>query len=88
MFKKVFLGLFVLIICSNAFSQISNLEIRPFVRLNETVTISGDYTTANVLCKFLVLDSNGFIVERLTDEYSFDDGSFYSQRQILELMEN
>ena len=84
MFKKVLLGFFILVICLNAVSQIDNLEVRPFVRLNESVTISGDFTDAKVLCKFLVLDSNGFIVERLTDEFTFDDGSFYSQRQILE----
>ena len=84
MFKKVLLGFFVLAICLNAVATISNLEVRPFVRLNEVVTISGDFTSPQVLCKFLILDSNGFIVERLTDEFTFDDGSFYSQRQVLE----
>jgi len=83
--KKIILILILICLFSSfAYSAISNLKINPYVRLNEVLTISGDSDTAQQLCKFIIKDSNGYVIERLSDEYTFADNSFYAQRQIVE----
>jgi len=82
--KKILIGIFLILILSTTNAAITGLKIPYEVRLGEYLTIAGNYGTANTLCKFLVKDSNNFTVERLTDEYTFADGTFYAQRQINE----
>ncbi len=82
--KKIIIGIFLILILATTNAAITNLKIPYQVRLGENLTISGDYGTANTLCKFLIKDSNDFAIERLSDEYTFADGSFYAQRQINE----
>lgn len=82
--KKIFLGIFLILLISTTNAAITDLKIPYEVRLGEYLTISGTYGTADTLCKFLVKDSNNFTIERLTDEYTFADGTFYAQRQINE----
>ena len=82
--KKIVMGIFLILMLSTTTAVITNLEMPYEVRLGEYLTIAGNYGTADTLCKFLVKDSNNFTIERLTDEYTFADGTFYSQRQINE----
>lgn len=84
--KAIIFGLllFFVSLAQPTVAQISNLKVPATVRLNETITIAGTYTAADELCKFVILDSNGFAVERLSDEFTFADNTFYSQRQITE----
>jgi len=82
--KKILIGIFLILILSTTNGAITNLKIPYEVRLGEYLTIAGEYGTADILCKFLVKDSNNITVERLTDEYTFADGTFYAQRQINE----
>ena len=85
MIKKILmLSIFLILILSTTNGAITNLKIPYEVRLGEYLTIAGNYGTADALCKFLVKDSNNFTIERLTDEYTFADGTFYAQRQINE----
>lgn len=82
--KKIAIAITLLILLQSATAAITNLNIPEEIRLGENLTIRGDHGTANVLCKFLILDTNANAVERLTDEYTFADGSFFSQRQLIE----
>ena len=82
--KKYLLIIFVLFCCSFTFASITNFNVSPSVRLGENLTISGMHSTPNVLCKAVIQDSNNIAVERLSDEYTFADGSFYFERQVLE----
>lgn len=84
MVKKIIVGIFLIFLITNTTAAITGLKIPFEVRLGETVTIAGEYGTANVLCKFLVKDSNGFSIERLSDEYTFADGTFFAQRTVNE----
>ncbi len=82
--KKLVFFIILSLFCLNTFAAISDLKVSPYVRLGENITISGTYSTADVLCMFLILDANGVIIERLSDEYTFADGSFYSERVLIE----
>lgn len=82
--KKIVIGIFLILMLSTTNAVITDLVIPSEVRLGEYLTIAGNYGTADTLCKFLVKDSSNFTVERLTDEYTFADGTFYAQRQINE----
>jgi len=82
--KKILIGIFLILLMVTTTAPITNLKIPYTVRLGENLTIAGDYGTANALCKFIIKDSNDFAVERLSDEYTFADGTFYSQRTINE----
>lgn len=84
MVKKTIIGIFLILILSTTNASITDLKIPYEVRLGEYLTIAGNYGTADVLCKFLIKDSNNFTIERLTDEYTFADGTFFAQRQINE----
>jgi len=84
MLKKILPALALILLLSSVQGAITNLKVPFSVRLGENLTMSGHYGTADVLCKFMILDSNGFFVERLTDEYTFDNGSFYAERVMVE----
>jgi len=83
---KFGLIVFILIVfmVSLCYAPITNFKVPSAIRLGENLTIRGDYGIADSLCKFLVLNAEGDAVERLSDEYTFSDGSFYSQRQVVE----
>ena len=83
--KKILISVLIIIcLALSANAQITNLTVNNDVKLGELLTITGDYTTADTLCKFTILDLNGVAIERLSDEYTFSDGGFYSQRIISE----
>lgn len=90
MFKKSLILLALISLIIPVYATISNFSVSPNVRMGENLTISGDYNSSGELCKFLVrtVDTGGtdanIVVERLSDEFTFDDYSFYSQRQITE----
>ena len=78
------LAFFLILLASYSFAAITDLKIPMAVRLGENLTVSGNHGTAQILCKVVILDSNDFAVERLSDEYTFSDGTFYFQRQLTE----
>ena len=84
--KFLILVLMLLLICfvSSASATITNLITTPSVYLGETLTIRGTSDTNQILCQFIVIDDNGIAIERLSDEFSFADGSFYAERTISE----
>lgn len=82
--NKSFLIILLIFLLLPFTSAISNLQVPTQIRLGENLTVAGNFSQGNTLCKFMVYDSNNQIVERLSDEYTFSDGSFYSQRQVLE----
>ncbi|MCK4429126.1 MAG: hypothetical protein KAU95_02025 [Candidatus Aenigmarchaeota archaeon] len=82
--KKLMIAILLILILSTAQSAITNLKVPFEPRLGEKLTITGNAGTADILCKFLILDSNGTTVERLSDEYTFADGTFYSERTLAE----
>lgn len=87
--KKTILIIFLICFCSVVFADsITNYTVSPNVRLNEKVTVFGNYNDPDVnsyvLCKFLVSDSNNVYIDRWTDEYTFSDGSFYAEKVLIE----
>lgn len=90
--KKAFLlGLLVLFFCSSVFASetISQLTTNSPVPLDQTLTITGKYVRTDInmiiYCKFLTIDKNsGLVVDRLTDEQIFTDGTFYAETKITE----
>lgn len=93
-YKKIFLicvfsiliGLTISPIVSGA-KTITDLNTNTPLPLGEILTITGNYnntdSNASVFCKFLTKNNN-IIVERLTDERTFPNGDFYSQRKLEE----
>ena len=82
--KKTLTIIFLICLFSTAFASITNYSVSPSVRLGENITITGTHSVANVLCKTVIYDSNQDGVERLSDEYTFADGSFYFERPAVE----
>ena len=82
--KKTLIGIFLILILATTNAAITDLKIPYSVRLGENLTIAGNYGVGDTLCKFLVKDENNFTIERLSDEYTFADGTFYAQRKINE----
>lgn len=83
--RKIFVLLLLLSFCSFAYaSTMMDLNISPTVRIGEKLTIAGDANASNELCKFVIYDLNGVPIERLSDERTFNDNSFYSERTITE----
>jgi len=71
--------------------SLEQVKIKSVVPLNENLTISGNYVTANenagILCSFKIFDvqtTEKYLIERLSDEYTFSDGSFSSKIKITE----
>ena len=87
--KRLLLILFVIAIAGFSYSAqtITDLNTNTPIPLGQLLTITGtfDDTDSNnsIFCKFLT-KKNNLIVERLTDERTFANGDFYSQRSIQE----
>ncbi len=82
--KILLLVLFCLIFPYTSADNISNYVIRDSVPLGQTLTIKGDYNAdnkADVLCAFIIFDTNSpaKAMKRLTDQYTFSDGFFYTE---------
>jgi hypothetical protein len=77
---------FLLICLGSAFASITNYTVASEVPLNQDLTIYGLHDTAEVLCAFFIFDiaDENKVVIRLTDQYTFTDGSFYSEYTITE----
>lgn len=86
--KLITLFLILFLTSVYAVDSITNLDLNPNGRLNEKILISGQYndedTNSFVLCKFIIIDSNGFKVDRWSDEYTFSDGTFYAEKTLTE----
>ncbi len=67
--------------------SITNYSVKQRVPIDKLLTVTGNFNAdlnANVLCKFLILESDGNTLLRLTDEYTFSDGTFYTEKTISE----
>ena len=82
--KKMLIGIFLLFLIIPVFAGITNFSVSPSIRLGEKLTITGIFDTPNVLCKAIIFDANNDGIERLSDEYTFVDGSFYFERTMIE----
>ena len=88
--KKFFIVLFLVLLSANIFATqtITDLNTNSPIPLDKTFTVTGNYSdtdsNSSVFCKFLILDSDNKIVERLSDERTFPNGDFYSQRTLNE----
>lgn len=86
--KKIILFALFVFLAQFAFADlISNYYVTPSVPLDRVMTVTGTYNNdvnSGVLCKFVVFEKDGNVLERLTDEYTFSDSSFYSELQIRE----
>lgn len=87
--KGIVVILAVLMLSTLAFSAttITDVNTNGNVPLGQLLTISGTYTDttteASVFCKFVTMDAGtGLVIERLSDERTFANGDFYSQRLI------
>ena len=85
MIKRIFLALiFLAMLIQPVFSEeIANYNVPATIPLNQTLTIYGEYSEGgNLLCAFFIFDADGDqnqAIIRLSDEYTFSDGSFYSE---------
>lgn len=86
MYKKVLVVCFFLFLFSFGFAEITDLKISERVPLNQKLTIYGINDAGNVLCAFYIFDLNdkNQAIIRLSDEWAFADGSFYSEYQVTE----
>lgn len=90
--KKITLILFLILLSSFVFAaSLNQVKVRSDVPLNENLTVSGYYAdpdqNAGVLCSFKIFDtqtSDKYLVKRLSDEYTFSDGSFSTEYKIIE----
>lgn len=78
--KKILLTLFLLFFFTNAYATIVNYEVSNPIPLGKNLIISGqlDTNASGVICSFLIQDTNGNVVKRLTDEYTAQNGFFAS----------
>jgi hypothetical protein len=87
---KILLLLLVLFLLPGVFcDSISDYTVSNQVPLNEKLTIYGKYSGgADVLCAFYLFDAENLdrnvAIIRLTDQYTFSDGSFYAEYKITE----
>ena len=88
--KNLLLVLFLIILSSCVFSTqtITDINTNSPISLNNILTITGTYCdtdlNTSIYCKFLIRDSDGLVVERLTDEKTFANGDFYAERTLNE----
>jgi hypothetical protein len=89
--KKVFLLALVVLFFGSVFGTetISSLTTNSPVPIDQTLTITGKYVRTDVnqiiYCKFVTFDANsGKVIDRLTDEEIFTDGTFYAEQKLAE----
>lgn len=92
MVKKALLALFLLACFSLVTAgAISVLTVDQEVALERPLTISGTYsadTNNYVLCAFKIFDDENILVVRLSDEYTFVDGTFSTEYKLTEPLFN
>lgn len=82
-----FLVLFLAFVSANSLEQV---KIKSNVPLNENLTVSGYYSAdsnSGVLCSFKIYDvqtADKYLIKRLSDEYTFSNGSFSTEFKITE----
>lgn len=90
MVKKVFLALIFLAVLLQPVvaEEITGYNVPAVVPLNQTLTIFGLYSEGGEqLCAFFIFDADGDqnqAIIRLSDEYTFEDGSFYAEYNLTE----
>ena len=81
-------GIFLItILCMVSAESIDNYNVPQVVPLNNNLTIYGDYSEGGQkLCAFFIFDleDQNQVILRLTDEYTFSDGTVYAQVQLTE----
>lgn len=88
--KLLFLSFFLLISVIVSANSLEQVKIKSVVPLNENLTVSGYYfadSNSGVLCSFKIYDvqtANKYLIKRLSDEYTFSDGSFSTECKITE----
>ena len=82
--KKMWIAFFLLLCMSGTYAVIESVTIPSTVRMGENLAVYGVYDTNDTLCQFVIFDSDNNPVERLSDEYTFSDGSFYAERKMTE----
>lgn len=84
--KKFFVLLCLIFFAGLVFSDsISNYYVKPEVHLDKVMTVTGSYSDgSNVQCKAVIYESDGNVLKRLTDQYTFSDSSFYFEERIKE----
>ena len=89
--KKIILLFLLLFFMCSAFATqtISDYKIPTSAKFMEKITVRGFFNDTladsnNILCRFDVFDSNGNFVERLSDEVTYLDGSFSTERTLTE----
>ncbi len=83
--KKILISfMLILMLTTLTNAAITNLKVTENPKLGEKITIAGTSGFTDSLCQFLIIDGNGFVVERLSDEFSFADGTFYAERTLTE----
>jgi len=86
--KKALLGMvflfFLSFVTANA---ITTLKVPSQVLLDKELTVSGTYAADSnngILCSFRVFDDENFLIIRLSDEYTFTDGTFSTEYKLTE----
>ena len=89
--KKIFLFLVLISILNMvcATQSISDFNTNSPIPLDTKLVATGTYldsdSNSSVYCKFITYDlSSGKVIERFTDELTFSEGSFYTDKLITE----
>lgn len=85
--KRLLIFIMLLLFVINTYSSetISPFSVRVEVPLGEPLTITGDYNNTNgdsnnILCSFFLRENDdNTVLDRLSDERTFSNGSFYSE---------
>lgn len=86
----IFISLIFLLSTVWATQTITNLTVNTPIPIDSDLVVTGDYNNTdssnNIYCKFVVIDPSlgNVVIDRFTDELTFDDGSFYSQKKLTE----
>lgn len=85
-FKLLGLSFFLLVLAISVGATITNYEVPQSINLHDTLTITGKYSAADTLCSFILFntDTPRRAIIRLSDQYSFSDGTFYAEYVINE----
>jgi len=89
--KKVLLIALIVLFFGSVFATetISSLTTNSPIPIDQTLAVTGKYVRTDVnqiiFCKFVTFDANsGKVIDRLTDEEIFTDGTFYAEQKLTE----
>ena len=87
--KIISLLIFILLLNFGFSATITSFSANTDIPIDQILTATGTYLPLDdngesTLCKFITYNDKNIVVERLSDELTFSDGSFYTQRKITE----